>query len=156
MMPVMQHPAQAKKPSRNWAELGEKPARNRTWLFSLLDDVGWMDVGFNGGGGVAVGNPTPDIDAVGQPGADFNFGILNRVLPQLRRHDSHRTIPIHHGILMPPMYEANRAGLEWLTTLPQLPHDQGATSPRLSGNGIWGENKESQPQNVGFDDFPRL
>ena len=39
------------------AKTGKKP----NFLVFLLDDVGWMDPGFNGGG-VAVGNPTPNMD----------------------------------------------------------------------------------------------
>lgn len=80
MMPVMQHPAQDKETQQKLAEL-EKTGKKPNVVVFLLDDVGWMDVGFNGGG-VAVGNPTPDIDAVAS-GADFNFGVFSsRVLPQ--------------------------------------------------------------------------
>ncbi len=66
MMPVMQHPAQDKETQqagKNLRKTGKKP----NVVVFLLDDVGWMDVGFNGGG-VAVGNPTPDIDAVASQG----------------------------------------------------------------------------------------
>ncbi|VCV94766.1 hypothetical protein BANRA_00031 [Escherichia coli] len=49
-----------------------------------------MDVGFNGGG-VAVGNPTPDIDAVASR-ADFNFGVFSTEFFPNPRHDSYRTI----------------------------------------------------------------
>ncbi|MDK6445803.1 sulfatase-like hydrolase/transferase, partial [Alloscardovia omnicolens] len=42
--------------------------------------------------------------------------------------------------------------LQGLTTLPQLLHDQGYVTQAI-GKWHMGENKESQPQNVGFDDF---
>lgn len=104
----------------------------------LLDDVGWMDVGFNGGG-VAVGNPTPDIDAVASQGL-----ILTSAYSQPSSSPTRATIltgqySIHHGILMPPMY-GQPGGLQGLTTLPQLLHDQGYVT-RLSGNGIWGKQR---------------
>ena len=67
MMPVMQHPAQDKETQQKLAELERKTGKKPNVVVFLLDDVGWMDVGFNGGG-VAVGNPTPDIDAVASQG----------------------------------------------------------------------------------------
>ena len=67
MMPVMQHPAQDKETQQKLAELEKKTGKKPNVVVFLLDDVGWMDVGFNGGG-VAVGNPTPDIDAVASQG----------------------------------------------------------------------------------------
>ncbi|ENW8485119.1 arylsulfatase AslA, partial [Escherichia coli] len=111
---------------------------------------GWMDVGFNGGG-VAVGNPTPDIDAVASQGL-----ILTSAYSQPSSSPTRATIltgqySIHHGILMPPMY-GQPGGLQGLTTLPQLLHDQGYVTQAI-GKWHMGENKESQPQNVGFDDF---
>lgn len=67
MMPVMQHFAQDKETQQKLAELEKKTGKKLNVVVFLLDDVGWMDVGFNGGG-VAVGNPTPDIDAVASQG----------------------------------------------------------------------------------------
>lgn len=91
MMPVMQHPAQDKETQQKLAELEKKTGKKPNVVVFLLDDVGWMDVGFNGGG-VAVGNPTPDIDAVASQGADFNFGVFSTEFFPNPRHDSHRTI----------------------------------------------------------------
>lgn len=115
----------------------------------LLDDVGWMDVGFNGGG-VAVGNPTPDIDAVAS-GADFNFGVFSTEFFPNPRHDSHRTI------LHPPRH-SDAANVQATGRSARVNH--AATVAARSGlrhpgyrEMAYGENKESQPQNVGFDDF---
>lgn len=138
MMPVMQHPAQDKETQQKLAELEKKTGKKPNVVVFLLDDVGWMDVGFNGGG-VAVGNPTPDIDAVASQGL-----ILTSAYSQPSSSPTRATIltgqySIHHGILMPPMY-GQPGGLQGLTTLPQLLHDQ-ATSLRPSENGIWGKTK---------------
>ena len=46
----MQHPAQDKETQQKLAEL-EKTGKKPNVVVFLLDDVGWMDVGFNGGGG---------------------------------------------------------------------------------------------------------
>ncbi|HDN1068803.1 TPA: sulfatase-like hydrolase/transferase [Escherichia coli] len=150
MMPVMQHPAQDKETQQKLAELEKKTGKKPNVVVFLLDDVGWMDVGFNGGG-VAVGNPTPDIDAVASQGL-----ILTSAYSQPSSSPTRATIltgqySIHHGILMPPMY-GQPGGLQGLTTLPQLLHDQGYVTQAI-GKWHMGENKESQPQNVGFDDF---
>ncbi len=101
----------------------KKTGKKPNVVVFLLDDVGWMDVGFNGGG-VAVGNPTPDIDAVASRGL-----ILTSAYSQPSSSPTRATIltgqySIHHGILMPPMY-GQPGGLQGLTTLPQLLHDQG-------------------------------
>lgn len=150
MMPVMQHPAQDKETQQKLAELEKKTGKKPNVVVFLLDDVGWMDVGFNGGG-VAVGNPTPDIDAVASQGL-----ILTSAYSQPSSSPTRATVltgqySIHHGILMPPMY-GQPGGLQGLTTLPQLLHDQGYVTQAI-GKWHMGENKESQPQNVGFDDF---
>ena len=150
MMPVMQHPAQDKETQQKLAELEKKTGKKPNVVVFLLDDVGWMDVGFNGGG-VAVGNPTPDIDAVASQGL-----ILTSAYSQPSSSPTRATIltgqySIHHGILMPPMY-GQPGGLQGLTTLPQLLHDQGYVTQAI-GKWHMGENKESQPQNVGFDDL---
>ena len=49
MMPVMQHPAQDKETQQKLAELEKKTGKKPNVVVFLLDDVGWMDVGFNGG-----------------------------------------------------------------------------------------------------------
>ncbi|MDU5685911.1 MAG: sulfatase-like hydrolase/transferase, partial [Kluyvera cryocrescens] len=67
MMPVMMHPEQNKETQAKLAEILKKTGKKPNIVIFLLDDVGWMDVGFNGGG-IAVGNPTPDIDAVANQG----------------------------------------------------------------------------------------
>ncbi|MCZ5652988.1 hypothetical protein O5541_06145 [Escherichia coli] len=63
----MQHPAQDKETQQKLAELEKKPVETECGCFLCWTMMGWMDVGFNGGG-VAVGNPTPDIDAVASQG----------------------------------------------------------------------------------------
>lgn len=47
MMPVMQHPAQDKETQQKLAELEKKTGKKPNVVVFLLDDVGWMDVGFN-------------------------------------------------------------------------------------------------------------
>ena len=55
MMPVIMHPEQNKETQQKLAEIEKKTGKKPNVIIFILDDVGWMDVGFNGGG-VAVGN----------------------------------------------------------------------------------------------------
>ncbi|MGU9778456.1 sulfatase-like hydrolase/transferase [Salmonella enterica] len=150
LMPVISHPGQDKETRQKLADLEKKTGKKPNIVVFILDDVGWMDMGFNGGG-VAVGNPTPDIDAIASQGL-----ILTSAYSQPSSSPTRATImtgqySVHHGILMPPMY-GMPGGLEGLTTLPQLLHDQGYVTQAI-GKWHMGENTGSQPQNVGFDDF---
>ena len=55
MYPVIAHPEQEQQGRGKLAELERKAGKKPNFIFFLLDDVGWMDPGFNGGG-IAVGN----------------------------------------------------------------------------------------------------
>jgi len=120
LMPVISHPDQEKEAERKLSDLEKKTGKKPNIVIFLLDDVGWMDVGFNGGG-IAVGNPTPDIDAIASQGL-----ILTSAHSQPSSSPTRATImtgqyPVHHGILRPPMY-GEPGGLEGATTVAQLLH----------------------------------
>ena len=55
MYPVIAHPDQERQARAKLADLEKKTGKKPNFIFFLLDDVGWMDPGFNGGG-IAVGN----------------------------------------------------------------------------------------------------
>ncbi|MFT3924314.1 MAG: sulfatase-like hydrolase/transferase [Myxococcales bacterium] len=150
MEPMIQHPEQEREVRDRLAALEKKIGKKPNLLFFMLDDVGWMDVGFNGGG-ASVGNPTPNLDATASEGL-----ILTSAYSQPSCSPTRATImtgqyPVHHGILRPPMY-GEKGGLEGFTTIAKVLSDQGYTTQAI---GKWhiGENESSQPQNVGFDDF---
>lgn len=150
LMPVISHQDQDKEARQKLADLEKKTGKKPNIVIFLLDDVGWMDLGFNGGG-IAVGNPTPDIDAIASQGL-----ILTSAYSQPSSSPTRATImtgqyPVHHGILRPPMY-GEPGGLEGATTVAQLLHDQGYVTQAI-GKWHMGENEGSLPQNVGFDDF---
>jgi arylsulfatase len=67
MYPVVQHPEQDKAAQDKLAALAQKTGKKPNIMIFLLDDVGWGDPGFNGGG-VAVGNATPDMDRLANEG----------------------------------------------------------------------------------------
>ncbi|HYT87616.1 MAG TPA: sulfatase-like hydrolase/transferase, partial [Gemmataceae bacterium] len=67
MEPVVVHPKQLKEAMAKLAKAKEKHGKPPNFLIFLMDDVGWMDPGFNGGG-VTVGNPTPHMDKIAHQG----------------------------------------------------------------------------------------
>jgi arylsulfatase len=119
-------------------------------LVILFDDVGWGDFGCYGGG-VAVGAPTPNIDALARRGLLLTSCYSEPSCTPSRASLMTGRLPMRHGLLRPPMY-GQPGGLDGEITLAQLLADSGYVTQAV---GKWhiGENVESQPQNVGFDDF---
>ena len=56
MYPVVQHPEQDQAAAAKLAALAEKTGKKPNIMIFLLDDVGWMDPGFNGGGVAVAGD----------------------------------------------------------------------------------------------------
>ena len=70
MYPVILHPEQDAAARRKLAALEAKTGKKPNILVFLMDDVGWMDPGFNGGG-EAMGNATPVMDRLANAGLIF-------------------------------------------------------------------------------------
>ena len=150
MYPVIQHPEQDKAAAAKLAALAEKTGKKPNIMIFLLDDVGWMDPGFNGGG-VAVGNATPVMDKLANEGLLLTSAYSTPSCSPTRATIHTGQNPLHHGILRPPMY-GEPGGLDGATTMPMLLKKQGYIT---QGVGKWhmGENQGSLPQNVGYDDY---
>lgn len=119
-------------------------------LIILFDDVGWGDFGCYGGG-VAVGAPTPNIDALARRGLLLTSCYSEPSCTPSRASLMTGRLPMRHGLLRPPMY-GQPGGLDGEVTLPELLTEAGYATQAV-GKWHMGENVESQPQNVGFDDF---
>jgi len=139
------------------AEAAERLARYRAGgrpgpnvLVVLFDDVGWGDFGCYGGG-VAVGAPTPNIDRLARRGMLMTSCYSEPSCTPSRATLLTGRLPMRHGLQRPPMY-GEAGGLDGEITLAQLLSDAGYVTQAV---GKWhlGENRESQPQHVGFDDF---
>jgi arylsulfatase A-like enzyme len=129
----------------------EAKCRRPNILIFLVDDMGWGDFGPYGGG-IAYGAATPQVNRLAQEGL-----LLTSTYSQPTCSPSRATIhtgqlPIHHGVLYPPMY-GDPGGLTVESiTLPWVLKQMGY---RTQGVGKWhmGENKQNLPQNVGYDDY---
>jgi arylsulfatase A-like enzyme len=148
--PWIPHPAQDKAARDKLAALEKKFGKKPNIVVVLLDDVGWMDVGFNGGG-IAVGNDTPNLDKFAAGGLIMTSAYSQPSCTPTRATILTGQLPVHHGLQYPPMY-GQAGGLEGSITVAKLLADQGYVT---QGVGKWhmGENEGSLPQNVGFDDF---
>lgn len=150
MEPLVDHPDQAAEAQRKLAALEKRTGKKPNILIFVLDDVGWMDFGFNGGG-ESIGAPTPDVDRIAAQGLNLTSAYSQPSCSPTRASILTGQLPVHHGILKPPMY-GQPGGLDGKTTIARLLSERGYVTQAI---GKWhvGENEGLQPQNIGFDDF---
>ena len=161
--PVVTEPVRAAEhlePRFVWPEQDERAAaklaayrqdgKRPNVLIVMFDDVGWGDFGCYGGG-VAVGAPTPNIDRLARRGLLLTSCYSEPSCTPSRASLMTGRLPMRHGLLRPPMY-GQPGGLDGEVTIAQLLSDAGYVTQAV-GKWHMGENAESQPQNVGFDDF---
>jgi arylsulfatase A-like enzyme len=150
MYPVLQRPEQERAAQEKLAALQKKTGTKPNIFIFLMDDTGYMDPGFNGGG-VAVGNATPNFDKFAYEGLVLSSAYTTPSCSPTRSTIHTGQNPLHHGILRPPMY-GESGGLDGAITMPMLLKKQGYFT---QGVGKWhmGENRGSMPQNVGYDDY---
>jgi len=148
--PVFHHAEQIDAARRRFADFTARTGRQPNVLVVLMDDVGWGDFGCYGGG-VAVGAPTPHIDRLAHNGLRLTSCYSEPSCTPSRASLLTGRLPMRHGLQRPPMY-GEKGGLQGEVTLAQL---LGAAGYVTQAVGKWhlGENSESQPQHVGFDDF---
>jgi arylsulfatase len=145
VLPARESAAQAKLDAFV-ARAGRRP----NVLVILMDDVGWGDFGCYGGGG-AFGAPTPNIDRLARDGLVLTSCYSEPSCTPTRASIMTGRLPMRHGLLIPPMY-GMPGGLQGEVTLAQILSDAGYVTQAV-GKWHMGENVESQPQHVGFDDF---
>ena len=150
MYPAVPHPEQDRAARGKLADLEKKFGKKPNILIFIMDDVGWMDPGFNGGG-VAIGNDTPTMDRLANEGLLLTSAYSTPSCTPTRATVHTGQNPLHHGLLRPAMY-GEPGGLDGVVTLPAILKKLGYVT---QGVGKWhmGENKPSLPQNVGYDDY---
>jgi arylsulfatase len=150
MEPVIIHADQEQIARKKLADLEKKTGQKPNILVFLTDDCGWLDYGFNGGG-VAVGNPTPNLDRFANQGLILTSAYSTPSCSPTRATIMTGQNPLHHGILRPPMY-GEPGGLQGAATVASILKQLGY---RTQGVGKWhiGEAKGTVPNEVGFDDY---
>ena len=147
---VIPHPEQMQEALAKLAELESRTGKKPNILIYLMDDVGWGDLGVYGGG-VMVGAPTPNMDALAREGLMLTSAYSQPSSSPTRATLLTGQLPVRHGILRPSLYN-EPGGLGDSITLAELLSEAGYVTQAV---GKWhlGENLASQPQNVGFDHF---
>jgi arylsulfatase len=148
--PCFQFPDQIANAEQRLADFKTRSGRRPNILVILMDDVGWGDFGCYGGG-VAVGAPTPNIDRLARESLQLTSCYSEPSCSPSRATLMTGRLPIRHGLLRPPMY-GEAGGLQGEITIAELLSAAGYVT-QCVGKWHMGENAESQPQNVGFDDF---
>jgi arylsulfatase A-like enzyme len=148
--PAFRHPEQLAAAQAKLAALERRTGRKPNFLVILMDDVGWGDFGCYGGG-VMAGAPTPQIDRLAREGLLLTSCYSEPSCTPSRASLMTGRLPMRHGLLVPPMY-GMPGGLAGEVTLAELLSGAGYATQAV-GKWHMGENLESQPQNVGFDDF---
>ncbi|GGF39779.1 sulfatase-like hydrolase/transferase [Echinicola rosea] len=150
MEPVIIHQDEVDEARKKLAEFEKRTGEKPNILFFLTDDVGYMDFGFNGGG-VAVGNATPNLDRLAAEGLILTSAYSTPSCTPTRATVMTGQNPLHHGLLRPPMY-GEPGGLGGAETVASILKKLGY---KTQGVGKWhmGEVEGSVPQDVGFDDF---
>ncbi|MGI9029994.1 MAG: sulfatase-like hydrolase/transferase, partial [Ilumatobacteraceae bacterium] len=148
--PVFVHDGQEEAARQRLDAYAAAHGRRPNLLVVVFDDVGWGDLGCYGGG-VAVGAPTPHLDRLARHGLLLTSCYSEPSCTPSRATLMTGRIPMRHGLQRPPMY-GERGGLENEVTVAELLSAAGYATLAV---GKWhiGENLDSQPQNVGFDEF---
>lgn len=150
MEPVILHEDQASEVQKKLEALAKKTGKKPNILIFLMDNVGYGDFGINGGG-LMTGAPTPNIDRLGREGLNLLSTYSQPSCTPTRCTLLTGRLPIRHGQLR-PSFAGEPGGLETEITVAALLSKAGYVTQAV---GKWhcGENEESQPQSVGFDDF---
>lgn len=170
MEPVMQNPDQLRAaihllqskgfcvaaladtcPACQYDTMKEQTCRKPNLMIFLVDDMGWGDFGAFGGG-EAVGSATPKVDQLAREGLRLTSTYAQPTCSPTRATIHTGQLPVHHGVLYPPMYGDPGGITEQSITLPWLLKRLGY---RTQGVGKWhmGENPPNLPHSVGYDDY---
>ena len=150
MEPVIPHDDQLAAAKKKLAALEKKIGKKPNILIFLMDNVGWGEPGIYGGG-LLTGAPTPNIDHLGREGLQLLSTYSQPSCTPTRCTLLTGRLPMRTGALR-PSFAGEPGVLDDETTVARLLSGAGYFTQAV---GKWhcGENKESQPQSVGFDDF---
>lgn len=122
-------------------------------LIFLVDDMGWGDFG-PFGGGAAVGAATPTVDRLAREGLLLTSTYAQPSCSPTRATIHTGQLPIHHGVLDPPMYGSPGGLTPESQPLPQLLKNLGGGYV-TEGVGKWhlGNGVKNLPTALGYDEF---
>lgn len=150
MEPIIAHDDQLAQAREKLAALEKRTGKKPNILIFLVDNMGYGDLGINGGG-LLSGAPTPNMDRLGREGLHLLSTYSQPSCTPTRCSLLTGRLPMRHGQLR-PSFAGEPGGLGKETTVAKVLSENGYVTQAI---GKWhcGENEESQPHNVGFDDF---
>lgn len=149
--PAIFHESQKQEATAKLQALKNKTGKNPNIVVILMDDVGWGDIGANGGG-AAIGAETPNIDLLAAQGLRLTSTYSQPSCTPTRATLLTGQLPIRTGLLRPTLPGEGGGGIGGAKTIAKILKANGYVTQAI---GKWhlGQSKESQPQNVGFDNY---
>lgn len=113
MEPAIPFPQQEAEAAAKLAALRVKMGRAPNILIILVDDMGWGDIGVNGGG-VAVGAPTPHIDRLARGGLNLTSTYSQPTCTPTRAALMTGRLPPRSGLTRPMLAGRSRRSIHGL------------------------------------------
>lgn len=153
MEPAIPFPQQEAEAAAKLAALRVKMGRAPNILIILVDDMGWGDIGVNGGG-VAVGAPTPHIDRLARGGLNLTSTYSQPTCTPTRAALMTGRLPPRSGLTRPMLAGEKPSVNPWADelTAARLLSNAGYRTA-LSGKWHLGELEGTRPTDVGYDEF---
>lgn len=151
--PAIPRPEQEKIAEQKLRELEAKTGKKPNVLIFLVDDLGWGDIGANGGG-TAVGAPTPNVDRLAHEGKRFTSFYSTPTCTGSRAALVTGRIPQRSGLVRPLLSGDKVRTNPWaveISTGKAL--SQAGYKSALIGKWHVGEAEGMLPHEVGFDYF---
>ncbi len=151
--PIIPRPEQEKIAAQKLKDLEAKTGKKPNVLVFIVDDLGWGDLGCNGGG-VAVGAPTPNVDKLAHGGKRFTSFYSTPTCTSSRAALTTGRLPIRSGLTR-PLLSGDKVKINpWEVEVSQgkLLAEAGYKSA-LIGKWHVGEGENMLPHEVGFDYF---
>ena len=151
--PAILHPEQQKESADKLGALRLKHGCAPNILILLVDDMGWGDIGANGGG-VVIGAPTPNIDKLAADGLRLTSAYAQSTCTPSRAALMTGRFPARTGLTRPLLAGERFLVNPWKDeqTAAQLLSDAGY-STALSGKWHLGAAEGCRPHEVGYDEY---
>lgn len=151
--PAIPRPAQQEEVTRKLAALRARTGRAPNVLIFLVDDMGWGDCGPYGGG-MLIGAPTPNIDALAAGGLKLYSCYSQPTCTPSRAAIITGRIPTRSGLTRPILSGERVAVNPWAdeTTTAKVLSEAGYQTA-LSGKWHLGEGEGLNPHQVGYDEY---
>ncbi len=151
--PVIPRPEQERIATQKLQALEAKTGKKPNILIFLVDDLGWGDIGANGGG-VAIGAPTPNVDRLSAEGKRFTSFYTTPTCTSSRAAMMTGRIPQRSGLIRPLLSGDKVKTNPWDVEISQAKLLGGAGyKSALIGKWHIGEGPNMLPHEVGFDYF---